>query len=384
MRAKTTEQANTGVEPEDVAGEGAPETGVPLDPTPIRIETKPLAIDHLVSRVKADAIDLYPEFQPKAGLWSPVEQSRLIESLLVRVPWPAFYFDASDDKKWLVVDGLQRLSTLKAFVLDKKLKLKGLEFLADLKGKKFDGLPRHFQRRILETQVTACLLREGAPPEVKFNIFRRINTGGTPLDAQQIRHALNQGQATRFLKLLAKSKDFKQATAKGVSDAGLADQECVLRFLAFRMTPYTEYRCADLERFLAEAMTRLNGVDGKTLRALRDDLARALRAATAIFGAEAFRKRFTPDDPPRPVNKGLFEAWTVALARLDDAQIKALVARGEGLKEDFMKMMSNESRFVESLSHATGEPKKVNTRFEGIENLIRKHLDDHQPDPEQL
>lgn len=374
MRRNASLQDDPGVEPEEIDGGGPVKSGDPFDGTGIRIDGKPLAIDLLVGRLGKKEIDLYPDFQPKAGLWSAVEQSRLIESLLIRVPVPAFYFDASDDRKWLVVDGLQRLTALKLFVVDQKLKLKGLEFLDDLNGKKFGALPRHHQRRILETQVTAFLIREGCPPEVKHNIFRRINTGGTPLAAQEIRHALNQGQATRFLKLLAGSKDFKAATGGGVGSARLADQECVLRFLAFHVTPYGDYKSGDLDRFLAARMHQLNGIDGKALKKLRADFQRALGAAHKIFGAQAFRKLSAPEAPPAPVNKGLFEAWTVALAKLEPAELDKLVGLKEPLNKAFMSLLSNSVSFVDSISYATGDPKKVKVRFQEIEKLIQETL----------
>lgn len=374
MQRNASPQDDSGVEPETVDGGGPVKSAGPFDGTRIRIDGKPLAIDLLVGRLGKDQIDLYPDFQPKAGIWSAVEQSRLIESLLIRVPIPAFYFDASDDRKWLVVDGLQRLTALKAFVVDQKLKLKGMEFLDELNGKSFGALPRHHQRRILETQVTAFLIREGCPPEVKHNIFRRINTGGTPLAAQEIRHALNQGQATRFLKLLAGSKDFKAATGGAVSNARLADQECVLRFLAFHMAPYGDYKTGDLDRFLAAQMHQLNGVDGKTLKQLRADFQRALGAAQAIFGEQAFRRPREPEAPPAPVNKGLFEAWTVALAKLEPADLERLVGLKEPLNKAFMSLLSNSVSFVDSISYATGDPKKVKVRFQEIEKLIQETL----------
>lgn len=372
MRRTAIPDDEPGVEPEILDGGGPVQGDEPLDATRLRIDGKPLALDQLVSRLAKDGIDLYPDFQPKAGLWSAVEQSRLIESLLIRVPIPAFYFDASDDRCWLVIDGLQRLTTLKAFAVDKKLKLKGLEYLADLNGKAFGNLPRHHQRRILETQVTALLLREGCPLAVKHNIYRRINTGGSPLDAGQIRHALNQGPATRFLKLLAGSRDFKAAA--GNLGGGLAAQDCVLRFLAFRLTPPVDYEASDLEGFLTEQMARLGAADGKTLRALRADLQRALGAAQRLFGPWAFRRPGPPEATPGPINRSLFAAWTVALAALEEEELEAVFQQKDTLNQSFIKLMSNNTSFVESISCATGDPNKIKTQFGEIEKLIRETL----------
>ena len=106
-----------------------------------------MVISLLMDRVRNKEIDLTPGFQRKGGIWSAKAKSQLIESLLIRIPLPAFYMDGSDESKWLVVDGLQRLSTLKGFVMDKTLNFTGLEFLGkECNGKKFDQLPRNLQR----------------------------------------------------------------------------------------------------------------------------------------------------------------------------------------------------------------------------------------------
>ena len=95
----------------------------PFDPTKIRVDTKPMTIDLILKRIKYDEIDLAPDFQRHANIWTDQAKSRLIESILIRIPLPALYIDATNEEKWLVIDGLQRLSTLKKFIIDKKIKL---------------------------------------------------------------------------------------------------------------------------------------------------------------------------------------------------------------------------------------------------------------------
>ena len=219
------EVGGTGLEEEDTGG--GFEITEPFDPGRIRVDTKPMVISLLMDRIRNKEIDLTPGFQRKGGIWSIKAKSQLIESLLIRIPLPAFYMDGSDESKWLVVDGLQRLSTLRSFVIDKTLSLSGLEFLSECEGKKFDQLPRNLQRRILETQVTVFLIQENTPPEVKFNIFKRINTGGLPLSSQEIRHALNQGKASLLLQDLADSAEFARLpTKESVTIAWATENVC--------------------------------------------------------------------------------------------------------------------------------------------------------------
>ena len=153
----------------------------PFDPTKINIETKTPSLDTLIKRIQRHHIqmDTTTYFQRKDDLWDIEQQSRLIESILIRFPLPAFFFDASDDDLWLVVDGLQRLSSIRNFCIEKdpkkRLKLTNLEFLTQLNGKTWDDLTGDLQRSIEEAQVVIYKIMPGTPTDVKFNIFKRIN-----------------------------------------------------------------------------------------------------------------------------------------------------------------------------------------------------------------
>lgn len=362
----------TGIEPEIT--ESDDQITEPFDPTLIRVETKPLSMDLLISRIREKEINLMPDFQRQAGIWSDAAQSRLIESMLIRIPLPAFYMDASDEDEWLVVDGLQRLTAINRFVIKKELKLSGLEFLHHLSGLGFNELPRNFRRRIKETQVTVYLIEKDTPPEVKFNIFKRINTGGLPLSSQEIRHALNQGAATKLLKKLAGSREFEKATDYGIRDHRMAAQECVLRFMAFTLKPYTHYKSSDFDGFLNSAMVAINKKPDDELQKLEGSFLRALKASRDIFGNYAFRKQYKKNAWRNPINKALFETWAVNLSSINDDQITELKQKKDKLIDGFIDLMNGSSGFDSAISQGTGNIAKVKLRFSEISKLIQEVL----------
>jgi nucleoside phosphorylase len=353
----------------------------PFDPAQIRIESKNMTIDLLLKRIQHGELNLSPDFQRIAGIWKPAVQSRLIESLLIRIPLPAFYLDATDDEEWAVIDGLQRLSTLKHFVLDKRMNLEGLEFLHQFKGFSYDELPRDLQRRIEETQVTVYLIGQGTPPEVKFNIFKRINTGGLPLSTQEIRHALNQGQATSLIKRLAETATFVEAT--GVSSERMVDQELVLRFLAFMITSPNQYRSSDFDSFLNNTMVKINHMDEDEITVLSNQFDYAIQCASKIFGSDAFRKPKPQRKIRNPVNKSLFESWCVNLAQITPDEFKVLEDRKYIIGRGFEVLMEN-TAFNEAISQGTSSTKKVRKRFEGVKTLIDHCLSNEYEDMAKL
>ena len=375
------DDGSTGIEIEDPSDDITTDSGIitkPFDPTMIRVITKPMTIDLVLKRIKEDAIDLSPNlqrssFQRMGNIWTDGAQSRLIESLLIQIPLPAFYIDATNEDHWIVVDGLQRLTALKRFIIEGKLKLRELEFLTELHGKVFSQLSPRFRRRIEETQITINIIEEGTPSNAKFNIFKRINTSGLPLSSQEIRHALNQGQATQLLTRLAESKEFLIATDNGIKDTRRADQECVLRFIAFTLVPHTEYKTEDFDGFLNDTMRRMNEMKKIELEFLTPMFIQAMVAARKIFGTDAFRKKDSPSGRRYPINKALFEAWAVNLGKLDEQQISVLVEKREMLINKFIDLVKDID-FNDAISFGTKTIKKVNLRFSRIEEIIREVL----------
>lgn len=340
----------------------------PFDPSRIKVRTITIVVAQLLTRLKYREIDLAPDFQRHSGIWKNVNRSRLIESLLLRIPIPVFYVAADEDEHWAVVDGVQRISTIADYVSG-EFPLAQLEYREELNGLRFADLPRSMQRRIGETQLTVNVIEPGTPPEVMFNIFRRINTGGEPLRPQEIRHALNPGPVREMLKELAESSEFREATCGSISSLRMADRECVLRFLAF-LPSWEEYATDSLDGYLNNAMRKLNSLSGKERQVLRTLFRQSMCDARRLLGDTAFRKRYRGVDRRYPINKPLFEAWSVALARRSEKEIDGLVARRDHLSESFMDLLEHDVDFAKAISASTGTHWSVRKRFGTIHELL--------------
>ncbi len=349
-----------------------------FDPKDIDIAVEQRALYNIISRMRSGMIDLNTEFQRSGNLWKPYYQSRLIESILLRFPLPAFYFDASDDDKWLVVDGLQRLWTLKRFIVDETLKLRGLEVLKDMNGLKYQDLPEKMKLRINEFQVITFLIKPGTPKEVKYDVFNRINTGGLSLTSQEIRHALNQDIAAPFLQeLVYADKEAKKFTEQyesliGVNDKRMAGREMILRHLAFRRVGWRNYK-PSLRRFLDNEMEKIEvGIDNE-LKTRVAELWRSLKVAHQLFDDHVFSKSLANEGNRHHLNSSLFEVWSVLIAELTQKEQKALLNNKGKVLKAFQQILLDRE-FNKAISVATSSKSNVLTRFKKVNDLIQKHI----------
>jgi hypothetical protein len=199
---------------EDDLEEGGTAVDRPWDPNQIRITTKNWSLRQVVDEINDKTIDLSPPFQ-RNYVWQERQKSLLIESIVLGIPLPVFYFDQDEQGGIQVVDGVQRLTTIRDF-FDDLFVPKIMEYRTDLAGKPFSALEPIWKRRLYQTQIVAHVIDPQTPPDLKFDIFRRINTGGTPLSSQEIRHCMAKARARGFLALLAEDESFIQATGNSL------------------------------------------------------------------------------------------------------------------------------------------------------------------------
>jgi len=372
---------------------------VPFNPADIKVSTQPHTLGDLIERLEHGEIQLHSDFQRLPNLWNNTKKSRLIETILLRLPIPTFYFDGKDDNKWEVIDGLQRISTLRSFALQKNLVLENLEFLKEYNGETYDKLPRELQRRIKTFPITVSILEKGTPVEVKYNIFSRLNQGGLVLTAQELRNALHQGKPAKLIAdLVRNSREeyeeykedkgsgtvIKEATEEGklfvkvtggrIPSMRMEDRDFATRFVSFYLIDYNDYM-PDMDSFMSNGMEKINKLTDEQIIKLKYDYTKALNTAWAIFGNDAFRKRYNPNDPRKPINKALFDSLSVNLAKLPDQQCRDLIERKEMFKEKLIALHNKEDKkFLRSLTQGTALKANVVQRFSDIRNIIEETI----------
>lgn len=345
----------------------------PWDPKAIRVDPKQFSIRQILDQIKDKELDLTPDFQ-RRRVWKPRQKSLLIESLLLRIPLPAFYFNADEDGVMQVVDGVQRLSTISEFVSGDSFPLRDLEYLEELDGKTFKDIEGSiWSRRILQTQIICNVIDPQTPDAVKFDIFRRINTGGTPLSAQEIRHCMTKERSRKYLQSLAALKSFAASTDNALKNhVRMVDREVVLRFCAFHfldeLSAFSKFDSID--DFLTRTAKNIDDpqiYSDSDLNEVKLAFDRSMSNCSKLFGRQSFRKTVSGSDRRMPINRALFDVWSVLLAEFEWDEIQP--QKGEILSR-YQKLLNEESDFWNAITVGTSSPAKVRLRFSKIKGLL--------------
>ena len=237
-------------EPEQIEGLGddpdASWGDYPIDELLIRNEQR--TVHEVLRRIEQDRYIMDPDFQ-RDFIWDATKQSKLIESVFMRIPLPVFYLAEDNQGRMVVVDGLQRLSTFQRFA-NNKLRLQ-LPDRPDLHRMRFEDLTTKLQNRVEDCNLILYVIDAKAPDQARLDIFERVNSG-VPLTRQQMRNCLYMGEATRFLRKESKTKLFLNATGKSLKTSIMRDREFVNRFCAFQTMGLDDYH--DMDEFLAKCL----------------------------------------------------------------------------------------------------------------------------------
>lgn len=274
------------------------------------------------SSAKDPRIVLDSDFQRNI-VWDNTRKSELIESVLMGLPLPIFYFNQDKYGRLIVVDGRQRLTALFQY-MDNRYALRNLKVLPQYNGKKFEELPPVMAGKIEDYQISAHVILPPTPEWIKYNIFDRVNRGGVQLNKQEIRNALYQGQATELLKEITESDAFIRATGRAFeNEKRMKDKYLVTRYLSLELLRSGRLRNdagdeyvykGDIDDFLGRGMDTLNQMDEEEISALEKRAETALNNCYHFLGADAFRMK--REGVRAPINMNLFETLMIAFSEV--------------------------------------------------------------------
>lgn len=316
---------------------------------------------------KRNQIILDSDFQ-REKVWNRKQKSELIESVLIGLPIPIMYLSEDKFGNLIVVDGRQRLTAFFDY-LDGKFELTELKILSNLSNRKFQKIDPIYQSKIEDYQLITQIIKPPTPDAVKFHVFDRVNRGGTPLNNQEMRNALYQGNSTKLLEKLSKDQAFKIATAKGLKPKRMKDKYIILRSIAFYLWieklliddqgNLIEYE-GDIDDFLGKTMEYLNFAEETILINIEEKFKVAMRNAHRILGEDAFRLTRSESGNKSPINMNVFEILVYIMIILgNDNNLDEII------KEKYFSLI-NDDNFLDNIANHRDSINKVNDRFKKI------------------
>jgi hypothetical protein len=369
----------------DTFNEGKTIEHNPYNPEEIKVRTDKIPITLIFQMIENEDIDLNPDFQ-RYLVWDHMQKSQLIESILLRIPLPMFYFAEDKEGKLSVVDGLQRISAIKEF-MDNKFPLRNLQYLEDTCGNRYykangkdDGIDAKYFRWFNLTTLSANIIDPSSPYLVKYDIFRRINTGGKPLNNQEIRNSL-AGQGLReVLKKMAIMEEFKTATDNSIRSKRMEDQEIALRFLMFykklkqegNIESYNGYMDTSLDEFTEKNREKSKAEFEQQIQ----KYSTAMKNAEYLIGRRYAFRKISPDTihpkaPKQLINKALFVCTSILLADYDSEKIMSLSEKGI-LLSPLADKIHKDSQLFSYLSYGTNGRANLLYTFSMLKELFNQ------------
>lgn len=324
----------------------------------IYVENKPFSISTIMELINEKELEINPDFQ-RNFVWDNTRQSKLIESILLGLPLPSIYLSQYKDGRLTVVDGLQRINTIKRF-MDDELVLCNMEYLTECNDRRYSELkeviPLLQFRRFKQTQIMCFVIDYRSPMELKYDLFRRLNTGGKVLNDQEIRNCLSRPNLQKLLSDMIKSEEFKRATNNSIKDTRMAAQESALRFMYFYDqysfdNPIGSYN-GEMGTSLDKYVEKLNPLSPDELDKYLCLFKKGMQMSYDVFGTNAFRKVSIYETKKNAVNKSLMMAISVLFARhYDDYRDK--VAKGVNLTNALAQLLVEDSNLNKVITTST-------------------------------
>jgi hypothetical protein len=336
---------------------------IPKEERNLRTQAYDKSISDVVTMMKSNDIVLDPDYQ-RNYIWDNKKASLLIESILLNVPIPIIYVSEEEDSTWSVIDGLQRLNSLLRY-FNGEFKLAGLEVLRELNGCVYSRLNPKASRILRNGILRIILIFKESHPEIKYEIFMRLNRGAIQLNEQELRNCLYRGKLNDLLKQLRTNKKFLTMVGLEEPHKRMIDAEIILRY--FTISESYDVHDGELKNYTGQVKSSLNKyLQSKRhmlpleIDCLRQKFETTIEKVYDIFGSEAFQKINDDDSIDPRLNRAIMDFVMVSFEHID--RDKLMVCRSK-IRDLLRELPLRDPTFNDSISSGTSDKKKLEYRL---------------------
>lgn len=339
---------------------------IPPEQRRLQTETLDYSIATIIDSLEKGNIFI-PEFQ-RRYVWTQTQASRLIESLIIQCPIPVIYLNQEKDEKLSVIDGNQRILSLQKFIRN-QYNLKGLTAYPELEGLHYFELDPRFQRHILNRTLRCIVIAKETHPQIKFDVFERLNSGSVKLTPQELRHGIYNGSFMKLINELAKNKNWRSFINPG-AEKRMKTEELVIRFLAFHYS-FDNYK-QPLANFLNDFSEQKREIKENEKIEFIELFNRTVQNLNNIYGDLAFKVFDKEFKTINNFNAALFDAEMLSISKLD-----SVVSFNEEKRKSFLTQLAQlfyDDNFIKTISKSTSNKNQIISRIDSLSNLVKKHL----------
>lgn len=346
-------------------------------------------IDSLYRKWKRGKLVLQPEFQ-RHFVWDNVKASRLIESALLDIPLPIVYITEDVDDKEYVIDGQQRLTSFFSYIDGKfpdgrDFRLSGLKVLKELNNQHYKDIEEINQDKINDFSLRVVTFKKTSDPKLRFEIFKRLNTGAVALNDQELRNCVYRGKYNSLLKELATDSDFRYLLGLTCEEKRMKDVELVLRFASFYHATYLKYN-APIRRFLDNDMETYKNISDKDEADLRTAFKNTIIIIRSLLDKHAFKRFYRGTDiknkngrwEEKKFNASLYDILMYTFAKADKNKVYQNL---DSIREALIYLMTTDQEFIDSIELSTSSVQAVTKRFDKWRHTVEGIIGIAQKEP---
>lgn len=337
---------------------------IPADKRKLNTETYDFTVSTIVDYIEDKHIEI-PMFQ-RGYVWNRAQASRLIESLIIQCPIPVVYLSQNLDETLSVIDGNQRLTSISLYLND-EFPLTGLATYPELDGFKFSELDPRFQRHIRNRTIRCIVILKDTHPQIKFDVFERLNTGSVKLNPQELRHGIYNGPLIKKLEKLSQQSTFKKATST-TNDKRMKGEEMVLRYFALHQD-WLDYQ-KPMTTYLNNYAEKNRFIDEHILETLVASFKTNFNKCHELYGEYTF-KTFDENRKRLKSNTALFDAQMISMSIVNPSMEKLEKIQKSIVIDKLQKLLSKED-FYATITKGTTDRNTVHKRINDYTKFLRE------------